>query len=248
MPHIETARGGLWVADHRQPGQAPVLLIHGAGGSHLDWGMPIRKLSSLAVDLNGHGRSAGAGHLTLADHAADLVALLDALDIDQITLVGHSMGGGIALTLALTYPERVARLVLVSTGARLKVHPDILANIESDTGAVADRLSAWLWGADVDDAARQQGKRQFLALSPSVTARDYHACDAFDVRDRLGDIHTPALVLCGTADVMTPPKFSEYLTANLPNAQLELFDGAGHMLQIERAAEVAAAITRFCAL
>lgn len=245
MPHIETTRGGLWAADHRQPGQAPILLIHGAGGSHLDWGMPIRKLSSLAVDLNGHGRSPGEGHLTLADHAADLVALLDALDIDQITLVGHSMGGGIALTLALAYPDRVARLVLVSTGARLKVHPDILAKIESDPGAVADRLAAWLWSAGVDDAARQQGKRQFLTLSPAVTARDYRACDAFDVRDRLGDIHTPALVLCGTADVMTPPKFSEYLAANLPNAQLELFDGAGHMLQIERAAEVAAQIAAY---
>ncbi|MCU0466286.1 MAG: alpha/beta hydrolase, partial [Anaerolineae bacterium] len=102
--------------------------------------MPIRKLSALAVDLNGHGRSSGEGHLTLADHAADLVALLDALDIEQIALVGHSMGGGIALTLALAYPERVARLVLVSTGARLKVHPDLLGSIESDPSAVADRL------------------------------------------------------------------------------------------------------------
>jgi len=88
MPLIQTPRGTLWVADHRLTDTPPILLIHGAGGTHLDWGMPIRKLSNLAPDLNGHGRSLGEGHLSLNDHADDLIALLDALHIESIPWLG----------------------------------------------------------------------------------------------------------------------------------------------------------------
>jgi len=242
MPLIQTERGGLWVADHRRINEPPFLLIHGAGGTHLDWGMPIRKLSSLAPDLNGHGRSPGHGHLTLTDHADDLAALLDALHIPKIHVVGHSMGGGIALTLALTHPERVTGLGLIATGARMKVHPDLLTQAESHPEAVAELLSRWLWAESVDEPTRKRSQAQFMSVPPSVSARDYAACDGFDVRARLGDISAPTLILCGTSDLMTPPKYSESLAAGIPNARLHQFEGAGHMLQIERAGEVAAAL------
>jgi len=242
MPLIQTERGGLWVADHRRINEPPFLLIHGAGGTHLDWGMPIRKLSNFAPDLNGHGRSHGDGHLSLTDHADDLAALLDALDIQKIHVVGHSMGGGIALTLALNHPDRVAGLGLIATGARLKVHPDILTRAESQPEAVAELLSRWLWGGSVDDAVRERGKSQFMTLKPSIIARDYAASNVFDARARLGDIRAPTLVLCGTEDVMTPPKFSDSLATSIAGARLRLFEGAGHMLQIERGTEVAATL------
>lgn len=245
MPLIQTTRGALWVADHRHPDTAPLLLIHGAGGTHLDWGMPIRKLPNLAPDLNGHGRSTGDGHFTLAEHAADMVALLDALDIGKIVVVGHSMGGGIALTMALDYPERVSSLGLISTGARMRVNPAILTRVETDPEGVAELLKAWLWGASIDEATRARGKTLFMGLKPAVIARDYAACDVFDVRQRLAEIGVPTLVLCGTADQMTPVKFSESLVSGIPNARLHLFDDAGHMLQLERAGEVAAILRPF---
>lgn len=245
MPLIQTGRGALWVADHRLHDSPPILLIHGAGGTHLDWGMPIRKLSNLAPDLSGHGRSGGDGHRTLAEHAADMVALLDALHIDKITVVGHSMGGGIALTMALDHPQRVEKLALISTGARLRVNPDILTRVESQPEQVAELLWKWLWGDSVDDTTRARGKAQFMHVKPAVIARDYAACDVFDVRSRLAEIRQPTLILCGTSDQMTPPKYSQTLADTIPNAQLRWFDGAGHMLQLERAAEAGAELQAF---
>jgi pimeloyl-ACP methyl ester carboxylesterase len=244
MPLLHTARGRLWVADHRQPDQPTYLLVHGAGGAHIDWGMPLRKLPSVAVDLSGHGRSDGAGHDSLMEHAADLVAVLDALDLPQAIVVGHSMGGAVALLMALHHPSRVRALGLVATGARLRVSPDLLHEVEHAPTQAADRLSGWLWGADVPDAVRQRGREQFLARSLVVTLRDYRASDGFDLRPHLPSIAVPARVLCGTADRMTPPKLSDELAAGLPDATLHRFEDAGHMLQIERAAEVAAVLAR----
>jgi len=155
------------------------------------------------------------------------------------------MGGAIALTLALNHPDRVAGLGLISTGARLKVTPAILNQAESQPEVVAELLMRWLWGDKVDSAVRERGKTQFMTLKPSVIARDYAASNVFDVRDRLGEIGVPTLVLCGTEDVMTAPKYSESLTAGIVGARVQWFEGAGHMLQIERSAEVAAALTAF---
>ncbi len=249
MPHINTPRGTLWIADHRSADAPtpPLLLIHGAGGTHLDWSAPIRKLNHIAVDLNGHGRSEGAGHDHIADHAADLVALLDALELPRVILVGHSMGGAIALSMALDAADRVAALALISTGARLRVHPDLLNVVAHNPEQVARRLfdQSWLWGVSVSREIKEMGRKIFLAQPPVVIARDYAACDNFDIRQRLPDIHQPTLVLCGTADQMTPPRFSHYLADNIPNARLRLYGDAGHMLPIERADEVAQALREF---
>jgi pimeloyl-ACP methyl ester carboxylesterase len=86
-----------------------------------------------------------------------------------------------------------------------------------------------------------------MAQKPEVIARDYLACDAYDVRDRLGEVKAPSLVMCGTADVMAPPKYSEALVAGIPDATLRLFDGAGHNLHLERPVDVAAAMSDWMA-
>lgn len=245
MPYIQTQRGTIWVADHRLSATPPILLLHGAGGTHLDWGMPIRKLSTLAPDLNGHGRSTGDGHLTIEDHAADMLALLDALNIDSITVAGHSMGGAIALKMALLAPQRVRRLALISTGARLPVNPTLLNHVQPEPEIVAELLWKWLWGPAVDEAMRARGKAVFLGLNSAVIARDYAACNAFDVRDQLSQIIQPTRILCGTDDKMTPPKFSLTLKDGIPNATTLFFEGAGHMLQLERALEIAHDLQQF---
>lgn len=245
MPLLDTARGSFYYADHWRGHGVPLLLIHGAAGTHLDWPMPVRRLRSLAVDLSGHGKSSGDGHATVEEHAADMLTVLDALAIEQAYVCGHSMGGAVALTLALHAPARVRGLILVASGARMKVHPDILEQAEANPAGVAELLASWLWSPDATDATRDRGRAAFLAQHPAVVARDFQAANAFDLRPRLADIHQPTLVLCGTADVMTPPKFSQTLADTMPNATLKLYEGAGHTLQLERAADVAAAIDEF---
>lgn len=245
MPHISNSRGDHYYADHRRADTPPLLLIHGAAGTHLDWSMPIRKMGSIAVDLCGHGKSPGYGRETIAEYAEDMVALLDALELETTYVCGHSMGGAIALTIALEHADRVRGLVLISTGARLRVHPEILTQAESNPAGVADLLFSWLWATDTDESARARGRAIFLAQKPIVIARDYLACDAFDIRASLHRIKTPAIILCGTADVMTPTKYSQLLADGIAGSKLHLFEGAGHNLQLERSEGVAEQIVGF---
>src|SRR5688500_13796314 len=105
----------------------PLVLIHGAGGSHRHWGYVLgplaRRARCLAVDLAGHGRSPGPPPATLAGHVDALERLLDEEQVERALLVGHSLGGAIGLALALARPERTLGLALVASGARLPL-PD----------------------------------------------------------------------------------------------------------------------------
>ena len=115
----------MWYADHRDPTlHRPVtLVIHGAGGTHLDWPAEIRRmpeLNTIIVDLPGHGKSSRRGtQQHVGAYASDMLALLDALKLQQVIVAGHSMGGAIAQTLALQHPDRVLGLILICTGAKL---------------------------------------------------------------------------------------------------------------------------------
>lgn len=250
MPHITTNTGRLYLADHRKTDSPyrPVLLIHGAGGSHLDWPAGLRRLpqaNAIALDLPGHGKSDPPGRSSIDAYAQDVIALLDALELDRVILAGHSMGGAIAQTLALSTPQRVAGLILVGTGARLRVHPDILDRVRTEPEAVAALLKDWMWGPGTPDEMRQIGYQQMLQTPPDVTYGDYLACNGFNLMDRLGDIQAPALVIGGSEDRMTAPKYAEYLRDNIPRAALIMVEGGGHMMALEQPAVVLAAIERW---
>lgn len=223
----------------------PVLLIHGAGGNHLVWPAALRRLPGAAVyalDLPGHGRSSGAGRERVEEYACDVVSLMDGLGLAQAVLVGHSMGGAVAQMVALEYPERVAGLALVGTGARLRVAPAILEGIEENFVQVVSLLDAWGWGAGADPRLVAAGRRMMLRAEPRVLLGDFRACDHFDVRERVGEIRAPTAVITGAEDVMTPPKYGQWLAERIPGAHFVLVPGAGHMVMLERPAEVAAAI------
>jgi pimeloyl-ACP methyl ester carboxylesterase len=108
--------------------------------------------------------------------------MLDALGIDRTVQVGHSMGGAIAQSFAIAYPERVAALVLVGTGARLRVHPDIFASIRRGDMAQAGQLiSRWACSQAALPATVAQGAEAFAGNHASVLEGDFLACDAFDM-------------------------------------------------------------------
>jgi pimeloyl-ACP methyl ester carboxylesterase len=247
VPHIRTSEGSLYITDHRRADNPalPVVLVHGAGGSRLDWPPLLRRLpqaNAIAIDLPGHGKSPGPGRKTVSDYARCVAALLDALDIPQAIIAGHSMGGAIAQMMALDHAERVHGLVLIGTGAKLRVHPDILDRVLTDPQAVAALLKDWIWGPGTPESMRQLAYDQLMQTPPEIIHGDYLACDAFDVRERLEEIRAPALVIGGTADAMTPHKFSAFLRDHLPNADLVTVEGGGHMMALEHPAFVTDAI------
>jgi pimeloyl-ACP methyl ester carboxylesterase len=225
-----------------------LVLVHGAGGSHLDWPAPLRRLREAnvyALDLPGHGRSEGTGRSSIAAYRDFLFAFLDALGLERAAVVGHSMGGAIAIDFALHYPDRLAGLILVGTGARLRVLPAILTGILSDFEATVDLVCDYAFGPSASEQLKRLGRQRLLKTSPEVLHGDYAACDAFDVMERLGEVRCPTLVICGTADRLTPPKYSVYLYDHIPEAELVLVNAAGHMVMLEKPEVVTRAISKF---
>ncbi len=243
MPYL-TVEGlkVCYVERHPVPAQsAPVVFIHGAGGSHRHWLHQVRDIPhspTYALDLPGHGRSEGRGRDSIQAYGEWLVSFLDTAGLDRAVLAGHSMGGGIALNLALRHPERVAGLALVATGARLRVAPAILEGFRHHPERTARLVAEWAFGPEAPAELVRRGLREMVDVPASVFLADFVACDRFDVMPRLGEIAAPAVVVCGTKDVMTPPKYSTYLRDHIPGAELCLVEGAGHMVMLERPVEV----------
>jgi pimeloyl-ACP methyl ester carboxylesterase len=226
----------------------PIIFIHGAAGSHLVWGLQLRALADLtraiAIDLPGHGRSTLPGRNTIADYRDVILALLDALKLERAIIAGHSMGGAIAQSLALAHPARIAGLVLIGTGARLRVLQAILDGVLTDFDATAELVVDNSY-AQLDEAMRARAIAEFRACPAEVTHGDFSACNGFDIMPRLGEIHAPTLILCGAQDKMTPVKYSQFLASNLRNAKLVVIENAGHSVMIEQADAVNPALREF---
>jgi len=254
MPYADVARGQVFYTANRRPSDGPALvLLHGAGGSRLNWPAELRRLGQAclpgvtvyALDLPGHGRSGGEGRDAIEDYAADVIAFFDAIGIEQAAVVGHSMGGAIALTMALDSPERMTGLVLIATGARLRVAPSILEQISADFEAALDTITRYAWSSDAPTNLVELGRERLRETGPDVLLSDLQACDRFDVMERLGEIDVPTLVVAGSTDRLAPVKYARHLSEYISDAQLAIVEGAGHMVILERPAKVADAIGEF---
>ena len=226
----------------------PLVLIHGAGGTHMHWPAALRRLADrtvYAIDLPGHGKSKGSGRDSIDAYREVVYAFCQALNLDRIVLAGHSMGSAITLDFALHYPQRLAGIILVGSGARLRVAPAILDGIRSDFPATAKLIAEWTHDPHAAEQLKRMYVQRLLENDPNVLYGDFFACDHFDLRADLPRIQTPVLVLCGTTDQMTPVKYSEFLVQNLPNARLALLPGAGHMVMLEAPEDTAAAAEEF---
>lgn len=248
MPRIAINELKLFYAARGLDRRPLLLLIHGAGGSHLDWPPQLRQfdpLGSCAVDLPGHGRSSAPARGEIGAYADDLLALIKKLALTDVVLVGHSMGGAIALDIALRQVKQIVGLILISSGARLRVNKELMQLVGVDHSAAIDRIAAAAWGSNAPPDLVQQTSQLMLNCDPEAVRLDFTACDEFDVVSRLGSITLPTLVMVGTEDRMTPLKYNRQLAERVANAEFISIDGAGHMLAMERPNAVGDAIREF---
>src|SRR5262245_41390358 len=163
----------------------PLVLVHGSGGRARLWGPQLAGLAGtarvIAVDLPGHGATGGAGCRRVEDYATWLLDLLDGLALDRVVLGGHSMGGAIAQTVALSHPERLSGLVLVGTGARLRVLPRIIELFQPGSRGGAELVGSLGYSPRTAPAAVVEAERALQETPPAVTLGDFVACDRFDV-------------------------------------------------------------------
>lgn len=252
MPFANAGEEQIYYVQQGEQG-LPVLFIHGAGGSHLIWWNQVRALAptaqAVALDLPGHGKSSPGGRDTVLAYSDAVLRFLDARGFDRAVVAGHSMGGAITQMLALTHPDRVAGLALIGTGARLRVLPAILDGILSpvDFDNTVRLIVENAYAPGLDPDLRRRAEEELRACAPAVTHGDYVACNGFDVIARVGEIHAPALVLCGREDKMTPVKYSEFLASRLPNARLVMVEGAGHFVMLEQPGAVNQALVDWLA-
>lgn len=233
------------------PGEKlPLVLIHGAGGSHLSWPSEVRRMTSFrvyALDLPGHGKSQGRGLQSIPAYSEVLLDWMEAAGLYQAIFTGHSMGSAVAIHLALEHPERITGLGLVGAAARLRVNPQILEGTRSSTtfhSAVA-AVTGWSFSPQADARLVELAERRMAEVRPSVLHADFLACDSFDETGRLGSITCPTLVICGEDDRMTPRRSAQFLADSIPNAQMAAIPGAGHMVMLEQPQVVANALRDF---
>ena len=228
---LEVSRAGF------DPARPSLLMVHGAGGCGQSFLSQLsglgRDVNAAAIDLPGHGNTPGPGMASVDDYADWLAGFLAAGPIKPV-LMGHSMGGAIVQTLARRHPRLARGLILVGTGARLRVLPAILEGISKDYPATLRLIVKSAYAPQAAERALALGIEQMSQTQPQVLLGDFSACNLFDTMASLGEIKHPALVVCGQDDRLTPPKYSHYLAEKLPRAELEIIPGAGHMVFVEQ--------------
>lgn len=214
-----------------------LLMVHGAGGRGAHWlnqtGPLGRTLNAVAVDLPGHGGTAGPSHNDIGAYAAWLETVVGPVFDAGVVLMGHSMGGAIALEAALRGVMKINGLILAGTGARLRVAPDFLKGLEARFEETVEAIVTYAYAPGALDALLREGVRMMKNSGMPVVLGDFAACDRFDCRESLGRLACPALVLCGEADRLTPLKLSEELGRLLKQVSVRVIPEAGHMLMVE---------------
>ena len=239
---------GLYWEEHGPADAAPVILSPGLGGSAAYWTPNLAELASnhrvILYDHRGTGRSdrALAFNVTVEDMADDVLALMDVLGLDSITLVGHAAGGAIGLALALRAPERLDRLVVVNGWS--KADPHFLRCFETRLALLRDSgvraflhaqpiflyPARWISQNNARLATEEMQQLEHFQGVANVESR-IAALAAFDVDDRLGEIRTPTLLIAAEDDMLVPASCSERLAEGLPDATLAAMTG-GHACNV----------------
>jgi pimeloyl-ACP methyl ester carboxylesterase len=228
----------------------PLLFIHGAAGNASIWDFQEEyfrgKHRVYRLDLPGHGKSTSDGEDEISAYAEWVRLAIEKLfPTERFALIGHSMGGAIAIELAAGSLIGIQALVLVGAGARLGVTPIIFKMLREnpeDFFHTIDRTAFC-------EQTSLQIRDRFIAVTrkcplPTIS-RDFKACDRFDARERLKNVKVPTLVLCGEQDLLTPVKHSKVLHEGIADSSLVIIPGAGHMVMAEQPDLLNKAIERF---
>ena len=230
------------------PERPAMVFIHGAGLDHTCWQLQSRWFawhgwSVLAVDLPGHGRSAGPPRESIADLVAFIEALLAAAGVAKAALVGHSMGAIVAIVTAAKSPDKVSHLALLGIASAMPMHPNLLKSARENPPAAYDMMTGWchsppakLGGNTAPGLWMTGGSRALFAHGQQGSlAVDLAACDAWKSGpEAAAKVQCPTLFLSGESDVMTPARKAAELAKLVTGAKITALPRSGHMMMSEQ--------------
>ena len=221
-----------------------IVLLHGASGNAATWGPTLAAWGEapvLALDLPGRGEAPRQPASTAAEAATWLMGELARRGLHDVVLLGHSYGGAVALEAALAAPDALSGVVLVASSSRLRVAPPILEAVAASASGVPFVLD-FAFGPGTTRAVMDRYSQDAASTPPAACLADWQACDAFDVRARLGEVRVPVLVVHGDQDALTPGRFQARLAEALPGSTRVELAGVGHMLPWEAPEALAQAV------
>ncbi|HEY3676601.1 MAG TPA: alpha/beta hydrolase [Candidatus Tumulicola sp.] len=230
--------------------------IHGAGCTPAAFGSSFVARFAGARAFALPGRLGDSRRLDSVASFADAVtsSVAEAFGDEDVVLCGHSMGGAVAMEIALRTSAlgspggvgSVRGVVAIGSGSRLRVAPVIFERLAADFPSASRELATMFFASPsverVDAAVADMAE-----VRQEQTIRDFRACDAFDAGARLQELSVPLLAVTGDRDAMTPPKYALSLADRVPSGTARIIDGAGHFAMIERPDDVASAIAAFAA-
>ena len=232
----------------KQSSEHLVMLVHGAGGSGRHWDPLIAKLGPtifpIAVDLPGHGTTDGWVSDSIEAAAAFIYEFLSELGVERpVCYVGQSMGGLIGMQFALAHSAWVERLVLISTAARIQLHPDFLSQAITGQWDLASLRQSF--APEVPEHLKDVVLNEFQHTRCQTGASDFMGVGRIDLSEAISALRMPTLILTGDDDVIISPRKSKILQRQIPESRLVIVPGAGHYLNVEKPAILAEEIERF---
>ncbi len=229
------------------PALPAVAFIHGAAHDHSVWNLQSRwfahhGFSVLAVDLPGHGRSGGALLPSVEAQADWLISLLDAAGVQQVALIGHSMGSLISLEAAARFPARVTKIALIGTAVPMPVSAALLSAAREARPQAEGMVNVWSHGPRGAFGGNTvpgmwlmgAGIRLMERAGEGVLHSDLNACNNYaHGMEAAAAVQCPALIVAGSRDMMTSPRGAPKLAAAMKDARIATIEGSGHALMAE---------------
>lgn len=216
-----------------------IVFVHGACENSSFWNHQKTlqdRYRVITLDLPGHGRSEPMEAEVLVRNYSEIVSEFIAKTCpDKAVLVGHSMGGAIALLNAIEHPQNLRAAVIVSAGAKLGVLPSIREGLRTRfEETVRSVVGPRQFASKTNLETIRFVTNEILKCDSRVAAADYEACNSFDARQKLRSINLPILLVAGEEDKMTPVPWSVYLKENISKSKMVVLQEASHLPMLER--------------
>lgn len=220
-----------------------VIFVHGAGQSVHCWkyqfglSEELIHFNLIFIDLPGHGKSEGEGFKSIKEYSDFLNSFINKLSINEYVLVGHSMGGRITQVNLVDHPQNAIGAVLVGTGPRIRVTRHAIELARNSFKDFADMAAENSFSKSTSLELKNEFKELLLKSNPNTAANDLAACNEFDTTEILLKIKVPTYIITGKEEKLAPIKNSVRLKNLIDNSRMEIIEGAGHFVMLEKPVE-----------